>query len=105
MRRELELKVRERTIELETANQALQEEIVQRSLAESELQQQKEVLETIFNHIPVMLCFYDSSGKVILINESVESITGWSADDIASINLMEAWYPDPAYRQKVCGTL
>ncbi|HOC37729.1 MAG TPA: PAS domain S-box protein [Thermodesulfobacteriota bacterium] len=105
MRRELELKVRERTIELETANQALQEEIVQRSLAESELQQQKEVLETIFNHIPVMLCFYDSSGKVILINESVESITGWSADDIASINLMEAWYPDPAYRQKVWNAL
>lgn len=62
---------------------------------------QKEILGKIFDHIPVMLCFYDQEIKIKLINAEFERVLGWSLEEARQIDLMAACYPDPDYRLKV----
>ncbi|HNY65199.1 MAG TPA: PAS domain S-box protein [Deltaproteobacteria bacterium] len=79
----LELKVAERTRDLKTATRLMEE--------------QKEVLQTIIDHIPVMLVFYDAAGRVRLVNREFERLIGWSLDEIRGMDLLEACCPDAAY--------
>ena len=39
-------------------------------------------LETIVEHIPVMLSVIDAAGKVIWVNREVERVLGWSLGDV-----------------------
>jgi PAS domain S-box-containing protein len=80
IKRELEKRVHERT---------------------ADLSRSKENLEAIIGHIPVMLCFYDGSGRVQLINREFERRIGWSLDEAEAMDIMEACYPDREYREKV----
>lgn len=86
-RDELELRVRERTAELTTANQVLES--------------QGEVLQAIVDHIPVMLCFYDSAGQVLLASREMEKLLGWSLEELKTTAIMSEVYPDPEYRRMV----
>jgi PAS domain-containing protein len=54
--------VEERTAKLE-------QEIVERTQAEATLSQQKQLLQTIVDHIPVMITLYDATGKVEFVND------------------------------------
>jgi PAS domain S-box-containing protein len=78
-RDELELRVKERT---------------------GELAQAMETLQTIIDHIPVMLCFFDADGHVRLVNREFESLIGWSLNEASHTDLIESCYPDPAYREE-----
>ncbi len=98
---QLDQKVKERTNELETVNVRLQQEIQEREYAQQELNQQKELLQTIFDHIPVMVGIFDQTGRVILANKRMESRLGWSQEELKTLNLIESCYPDPNYRKKV----
>lgn len=77
----LEQKVEERTVNLE-------QEIVERKQAEATLSQQKQLLQTIVDHIPVMITLYDATGQVEFVNHQVEEILGWSTADLHSIDLI-----------------
>jgi PAS domain S-box-containing protein len=79
-RDELELRVKERT---------------------RELAQAMETLQTIIDHIPVMLCFFDPDGQVRLVNREFETVIGWSLSDASHMDLIESCYPDPDYREEV----
>jgi PAS domain S-box-containing protein len=76
-----------RTSELISANQVLD--------------RQREVLETIVDNIPVMLCFYDPAGKVLLASREMERLLGWSLGDMqrSGFDIMVECYPDPQYRK------
>lgn len=65
------------------------------------LEEQKELLVTIIDNIPVMLIFYDSSGAVRLVNKAFERLAGWSMGEARRMNLMAAMFPDPVYRKEV----
>jgi PAS domain-containing protein len=52
---QLEERVIERTRELAAANEELRREMAERKQAEDELRRQKEILQQIFDHIPVMI--------------------------------------------------
>jgi PAS domain S-box-containing protein len=67
----------------------------------AEMVRSKEVLESIIDHIPVMLCFYDNNGDVKLINREFEKRVGWSLDEVRDTDIMENCYPDKEYRQEV----
>jgi len=67
----------------------------------SQLQQTHETLQTIIDEIPVMLCFYDDSGRISAVNRALERITGWTAEDARTPDFLEKCYPDPQYRQEV----
>lgn len=66
-----------------------------------QLKEQKEILQTIINNIPVMLTFYDVTGKVKLVNREFEKLAGWSLEEARTMDLMAAIYPDPHYRAEI----
>jgi len=74
-----------------------------RALAQTvdQLKEQKEILQTIIDNIPVMLTFYDETGKVRLVNREFEKLAGWSLEEARAKDLMAALYPDPQYRAKI----
>ena len=65
------------------------------------LQQQKELLQTIFDHIPVMVAFHDANGQIQLINRELERVLGWSLVELGSRDLLTFCYPNPKSRQRV----
>jgi PAS domain S-box-containing protein len=78
------------------------QDITKRKLAELALQQQKEILQTIFDNLPVMLCFYDANVQIQLVNPAFEQTLGWSLAELQEgIDLMAECYPDPDYRASV----
>ncbi|HAX75444.1 MAG TPA: hypothetical protein DCY88_06365 [Cyanobacteria bacterium UBA11372] len=76
-------------------------DITQRKQAEAELRQQKELLQTIFDNIPVMVTLYDRAGKMLLTNRHLEQVIGWSWAELANRNLIVECYPDSEYRARV----
>ena len=90
---------RRQTQQLCRLNRNLQGEIHQRQLVEDDLRKQKEILETIFDNIPVMLALRDSQGKALFINKEWERVMGWKLEDYESNNILELIYPDrPTYK-------
>jgi len=67
----------------------------------AQLTEQKELLQTIFDHIPVMVTLYDANGRVQWVNRELERVSGWSRAEIENIDLVAEWFPDPEYRQQV----
>ena len=77
-------------------------DITERKRAEDARNKQTEVLQTIFDHIPVMINFVGQDGRIELINREWERRTGWSLEEIQrqNINVLAEAYPDPAdYRE------
>ncbi len=67
----------------------------------AKLTEQKELLQTIFDHIPVMVTLYDANGRIQLINREIERVSGWSHAELENIDLLTEYFPDPEYRQQV----
>ena len=76
-------------------------DISERKLASEALRQQKELLQTIFDRIPVMVAFYDANGQIQLLNREMEQVLGWSLAEIGEVDLFAECYPDPKSRQQV----
>jgi PAS domain S-box-containing protein len=75
-------------------------DLAEQALAEAELDRQRRLLQTIIDNIPVMIAFFDPSGRFMLVNREWERVLGW---DLATMNaqpdMMALFYPDPAYRR------
>jgi PAS domain S-box-containing protein len=76
-------------------------DVTDRKRAEEALRREQELLETVFDRIPVMLTLYEPNAKVVRVNPAFEQALGWSTIDAAGVSLMEECYPDPAYRERV----
>jgi PAS domain S-box-containing protein len=79
------------------------QDITERRSAEDELKKEKEILEKIFDNIPVMIGFVGDDGAVKLVNPEWERTIGWTLKELQEQNVdifVEA-YPDPSYRQEV----
>ncbi|HQG31712.1 MAG TPA: PAS domain S-box protein [Deltaproteobacteria bacterium] len=89
---------------LRTANEELENKVHRRTenlrKIAVELEEQKEVLQKVFDKIPIMLIFHDSLKRVSYINPEFERLIGWSLEEIKSMDLLEACFPDPEYRRK-----
>jgi PAS domain S-box-containing protein len=79
----------------------VQSELIERQRIEQELRQQKGLLQTIFDRIPVMICLFDATGQLLLLNQEFERVLGWSLAEVEGIDLMSQCYPDPEYRLQV----
>jgi len=66
------------------------------------LQQQREMLQTIFDHIPVMIRFLDADGRVKLVNRAYERTLGWKLQELQhpDMNLFRELYPNEQERQR-----
>jgi PAS domain S-box-containing protein len=86
---------------LKQAEESLKKELSERMEMERQLHNEQELLQTIFDTIPIMLSIWDPSLNVTHLNKAVEKITGWTEDDCREKGIMELVYPDPAYRNWV----
>ncbi|HEY9698437.1 MAG TPA: PAS domain S-box protein [Trichocoleus sp.] len=76
-------------------------DITERKQAEEDLRQQKELLQTIFDHVPVMLTFFNSEGRMIRSNREWEKVMSWKLEELPEdIDLLKEFYPDPTDRQE-----
>jgi PAS domain S-box-containing protein len=76
------------------------ENVTGRRRAEEELRRQKEILQKIFDQIPLMICFLDESCRVIFANREWERLLGWSLEEVVSerLDILAETCPDPDYR-------
>jgi len=77
-------------------------DITARKQAEAERSQQQEILQAIFDQIPVMIRLLDSDGRVQLVNRAWERTLGWSLAEVQQHNLalIEQLYLDPGEWQR-----
>ncbi|OAI50267.1 hypothetical protein AYO44_17915 [Planctomycetaceae bacterium SCGC AG-212-F19] len=68
---------------------------------EQALKRQEVILQTIFDHIPVMIAFVDAASRVQMVNRHWERVLGWSLAEAQSRDLLREAYPDPEYRARV----
>jgi PAS domain S-box-containing protein len=76
-------------------------DITERKKLEEQLKNEQELLQTIYDTIPIMLAIYDPSIQVTRLNKAVEKITGWTEEDWQYRDPMELAYPNLEYRQMV----
>jgi PAS domain S-box-containing protein len=79
-------------------NQMLKQQVDERTI---ELAQEKQLLQTIIDNIPVMITLYDARGRVQFINQELEQCLGWSSAELEVIDLLAECYPDLKQRQHV----
>ena len=89
-------RLRETALERQRATEELQK-------AYSELRHQKEMLQTIFDHIPMMINFGDGKFGLLVVNRAWEQTLGWTLDEIRqdNVDILQENYPDPQYREQV----
>jgi PAS domain S-box-containing protein len=102
----LEQKVVERTQALHVANEELRKENDERKRVEDELRSQKEVLQEIFDHIPVMINSIGPGGEIKLVNREWQRVVGWTWEEIRErsldiVDVISECYPDPQRRKEV----
>jgi PAS domain S-box-containing protein len=100
---QLEQRVGERTGAIESANEELRKEIARRERVEEDLRRQKEILQTIFDHVPVILKFVNKEGRVQMVNREWERVLGRSLDELVNqgVDIYQEGYPDPEDRQRI----
>jgi PAS domain S-box-containing protein len=95
---QLEIRVKERTIALSSANQQLIKEIVDREQAEEALKLNEERLRLIVQTMPVMMNALDAEGNIIAWNRECEVVTGYNAEEIIyNPKALELLYPETTY--------
>ena len=76
-------------------------DITERKRAEAALAQQKEILQTIFDHLPAMICVLDGAGAFQWVNRGWRERLGWSLEEMAGRDMMAEFYPDPRHRAQM----
>ncbi|MBF0458848.1 MAG: PAS domain S-box protein [Nitrospirae bacterium] len=85
--------VKRRTAKLVEANENLREEVQQRKEIEKQLVREKNISDAVINTMPGILCLFDEAGRLLLWNKNMETISGYSYDEIAAKNVVEL-FPD-----------
>ncbi len=76
-------------------------DITRRKHLEEELERQNELLEIVFDTIPVMITIYDPKLEIFSFNREMKKVLGWTEDDAVEGDYMAKIYPDPEYRRMV----
>lgn len=90
----LERKVAQRTRELGSINKELIREVVERKKAEAELQEKTEELERFFSVALDLLSIGDTSGRFLMLNQSWETITGFSVEELMNMHFIDLVHPE-----------
>jgi len=77
------------------------QDITERKKAEQTLCEQKEILQTILDNIPVMIAFLDPNGVHKWVNQAWQKKLGWSLEEAQTQDVLQEFYTDPEYYQYV----
>ncbi len=77
-------------------------DITRRKQAEDDLRKKTEILQRIFDNLPVMVTLWDAEGHLRLVNRKWESTYGWSLAEIEKHNLdvLAEVYPDAVHHRR-----
>jgi PAS domain S-box-containing protein len=77
-------------------------DVTKRKEAEEELRQKSEILQKVFDNVPLMVTFRGADGRVKLVNREWERIFGWTLTEVQQLNgdILNEVYPDPIYRRR-----
>jgi PAS domain S-box-containing protein len=78
---------------------------IERQQVESNLRQQKELLQTIIDNVPAMIDLRDPSGRLRFVNKEFERLLGWSQKDIDKTDILAHCYPDPELYQRAIANI
>ncbi len=70
-------------------------DVTQRTLAEQQLRRQQELLQAVFDNIPVMIGVIDCQGQYTLVNQEWERTLGFDVDEMNMGDALAEMYPDP----------
>jgi PAS domain S-box-containing protein len=76
-------------------------DVTVRTAVEADLTSNSELLQKIFDNVPVMISLSDVSGRLTWVNRYWERILGWSLREVQDIDVIALAYPDAAYRDDV----
>ncbi|GAA5263448.1 PAS domain S-box protein [Methanocalculus sp. MC3] len=80
-------------------------DITKRKEMERALKSQLDLIEGLFESLPLGVIIFDTGGTILRMNRGVEEITGYSAEEIPTVgDWFLRTYPDPAYRDEVIAT-
>jgi len=76
-------------------------DVTEQKRSEEDLKRQKEIFQSIFDHIPIMIGFLDAAGRIQLVNRHWEQILGWSLQDVKDRNVWAELYPDSKSSRRI----
>lgn len=94
VRVENQLRLRRLSKQLLEQNHQLTAEIAERKRVEKQVKQQKEVLQTIFDQVPVLFALFDERYQIQWINRAWKDKLGWTIDDLKTQTWLTEFYPD-----------
>ncbi|MGB3193528.1 MAG: PAS domain S-box protein, partial [Limnoraphis sp.] len=80
-------------------------DITERKQTEIKLKEQKELLQSIFDNIPVMIALMDSQRNFIWVNPEWEKVSGYKFEETHHFDVWGDAFPDPKYRQYIAEKL
>jgi PAS domain S-box-containing protein len=95
---ELELRVEQRTTELNLLNQRLQEELVERQRSEEALRISEKKYRTIFENVQDVFYTTDYQGHVVTISPSIEKHSGYLPEEIIGKHVRTFFLHEESYK-------
>ncbi|HET6821536.1 MAG TPA: PAS domain S-box protein [Anaerolineales bacterium] len=74
---------------------------IDRKRAGEALAREREMLERLFETMPVMVSMFDPESSSMRLNAEFEQRLGWKSEEVTVVPLLESLYPDPDYRKEV----
>jgi PAS domain S-box-containing protein len=93
---ELEHRVEERTVELNTMNESLRREISERRQMETALRASEEKFRALFESLQDVFYRIDATGNVLLTSPSIIQLLGYSQEEAVRLNLGQHLFVEPA---------
>lgn len=79
----------------------VKEDVTQKKKAEELIRTQNELLQVIFDNIPVMITRLEPGSGKFTVNREFEEKIGWADSSSDFYSLLEKCYPDPVYRKSI----
>lgn len=77
------------------------EDITERRKAEEAMKSERQFSNAVIDSVPGLLYLYDDQGKLVRWNKRHEEITGYSADELAGMHLLDWYRHDPKTRERI----
>jgi len=85
----------------EKFNLNIVQDITDRKHIEQALEREREILDRLFQTMPVMVSMYYPETNSMRLNQEFERTLGWKSEEVIVGSLLEDLYPDPEYRSQI----
>lgn len=96
----LELKVKERTVDLENVNRLLREEIEARKEVENALRNREFLFRAMFDNAAIGIVLTDNKGHPIDYNKKFLELIGYEKDHLEKMSILDITHPDDHEKEK-----